>query len=153
MIRVGNKLPALWLEKDGVITTNDHEKMFTTIKNFYATNLERDNKFCNKDTFLSDNIQQVASSLDDLPAGERHYIITNDGAFIFSDYFVTKDQYSTLNLFTIGQLVFKMNSPLCETKTDTVAFIGMGVQSEYQYKDALSNFFSTVLAPCRIIFR
>lgn len=154
VIKVGNKLPALYAQgKGGVITTNDREKMFIAIKNFYVTNLERDNKFCNRDTFLGDNIQQVASSLDDLPVGERHYVMTNDGAFSFSDYYVTRDQYSTLNLYTSGQMIFKINPPLCKTKEDSLAFIGMGVESEYEYKDALSNFFSTILAPCRIIFR
>ncbi|MDP3725681.1 MAG: hypothetical protein Q8R36_00610 [bacterium] len=154
LIRVGDKIPGTETKQGGVILIEDREKMFDDIQRFYISNLEKENVFCHSNTLLDEHLQRIAPPLDHIAElVERHYVITNDGDFSISGNYITKDDYSVLNIYTDGLQFFNKNRPLCTTKVDTIAFIGMDFQGNYRYRNTLFDFFSRTLSPCGIIFR
>lgn len=143
--------------KEGIMVSNNIDLITNKIKEFYKTNLKKDNRYCHNDTALD---QQFRKIMDDFSINERqnrYFILTNDGEFGYGDQFITPNSYTGLRNHTQQGKAFTLDGQrLCNQNDNTggtediFVFIGMDYQNNLDYRQTMQDFFDVILKPCTI---
>ena len=95
-------------------------------------------------------LAQIAEA-DNKRYESRHFVLLNDGGFMFHDTYVSPDDTSGIAALT--QSVGPLDDPLCLNPKDTFAALGLDSEGNLSYRGVLTRFFTKVLAPCAIDIR
>jgi len=140
-------------QENGMIVINDSSLLVSTIGEFYKDALDNPNYDCHSETRLQNHLQDILDDTLQNKYDTINYILTNDGRFLFENFFITQTSYEVLYNFINTKTPFSIdNKTLCRVSEEKFIVIGMRYDDNLVYRRAVQEFFNTIFSPCEVKF-
>ncbi|MSU74600.1 hypothetical protein EXS57_02365 [Candidatus Kaiserbacteria bacterium] len=149
-VDIGKRLPSITTINKGDVTTNDRDVVFAQAEKFFRDGLQNDSVYCHNNTYIDQLFAQIAET-DNKRYQSRHFVLLNDGAFMFHKTYVSPSDTTEVTALTKNAL--PLEDPLCLNTKDTFTALGLDSAGNLSYRGVLTRFFDKILAPCSVDIR
>lgn len=146
-IDIGGRLSPITTIGKAEIITNDRNVIFARAEKFFKDGLKNESTYCHNNTYIDQLFGQITET-DNKSYASRHFVLLNDGGFMFRHTYVSPDD--TADIVELTKTATQLDNPLCLNSKDTFTALGLNSNGNLSYRGILTRFFEKVLAPCLI---